>query len=219
MTFEVVTITHSLTPNYQLKKIIMTKETTRIYSLILLIAGTIMMSCNSENTSETSTTETATGEKTSEGPKTAVATITGTKADTTLNGTATFTEADGKTKLELSITVPLMANKSVAVHIHEHGDCGDSGKNTHGHWNPTSKQHGKWGTGDFHSGDIGNVTLDAEGKGTVTVDNTDLWSIGGDASKDVTNKAIIVHSGVDDFTSQPAGNAGSRIGCGLIEKK
>jgi superoxide dismutase, Cu-Zn family len=45
---------------------------------------------------------------------------------------------------------------------------------------------------------------------------TDRWSIGGDAQKDILGKAFIVHSGEDDYTSQPAGNAGNRIGCGVI---
>jgi Cu-Zn family superoxide dismutase len=177
----------------------------------LLISGSIVVSCNNGSTDA----------KTEEKPAESVlaeASVTGTKSDTTVTGTARFTQADGKVKFDLSLTIPSMANDTVAVHIHEHGDCGDAGKNTHGHWNPTGKQHGKWGTGDFHSGDIGNVILDASGKGTASLE-TDLWSIGGDITKDILGKAIIVHSGVDDFTTQPTGNAGSRIGCGLIEKK
>lgn len=197
----------------------MKKNFVRACSLALLTGGVFLVACNNNSSNTTETTDTSKIEQAKDtGPKMAMATISGTKSDTTVDGTASFTEADGKTKLELSITIPKMANKSVAVHIHEHGDCGDAGKNTHGHWNPTGKQHGKWGSGEFHSGDIGNVTLDANGKGTLTME-TDLWSVGGDANKDVTNKAIIVHSGVDDYTSQPAGNAGSRIGCGLIENK
>jgi Cu-Zn family superoxide dismutase len=149
----------------------------------------------------------------------AEAAVTSTISDTTVNGSVKFSqEGDGKVKMDLELTIPQLANHSVAVHIHEHGDCGDAGKNTHGHWNPTSKMHGKWGTGEFHSGDIGNIVLDSTGKGTYSLE-TDIWSIGGNVQTDILNKAIIVHSGVDDYTSQPAGNAGSRIGCGLIEKK
>ena len=48
---------------------------------------------------------------------------------------------------------------------------------------------------------------------------SDLWSIGGDPKKDILNKTVIVHSGVDDYTSQPSGNSGERIGCGLIQKQ
>ncbi|HEY1025054.1 MAG TPA: superoxide dismutase family protein [Sphingobacteriaceae bacterium] len=149
----------------------------------------------------------------------AFAEITGTKTDTTGNGTAVFSQKNGsEVVMKLAITFPTMANKSVAVHIHEHGDCGDSGKEAHGHWNPTNEQHGKWGSSAYHSGDIGNVQLNGEGTGTITL-SSDRWTIGGDATTDILNKAIIVHSGVDDYKTQPTGNAGSRIGCGVIMRK
>ncbi len=146
----------------------------------------------------------------------AVATLTGTSPDTVVTGTARFDAAGGKVKLTLDITVPSKAGKEVAVHIHEHGDCGDKGNMAHGHWNPGSNQHGKWGSGNYHAGDIGNVKLDGQGKGTLTIE-TDLWTLGGDAMKNIVGKAVIVHSGVDDYTTQPTGNAGSRIGCGVIQ--
>jgi Cu-Zn family superoxide dismutase len=146
----------------------------------------------------------------------AVATLTGTSPDTVVTGTARFDAAGGKVKLTLDITVPSKAGKEVAVHIHEHGDCGDKGNMAHGHWNPGNNQHGKWGSGNHHAGDIGNVKLDGQGKGTLTIE-TDLWTLGGDAMKNIVGKAVIVHSGVDDYTTQPTGNAGSRIGCGVIQ--
>ena len=146
----------------------------------------------------------------------AEAIINATFPDTVINGTAKFeTTADGKVKMTIDITVALLANKNVAVHLHEHGDCGDNGKASHGHWNPTKAQHGKWGSDSFHLGDIGNIKLDKKGKGTITI-NTDLWSLGGDAAKNVIGRAFIVHSGVDDYKTQPTGGAGSRIGCGVI---
>ena len=149
----------------------------------------------------------------------AVATISGTYPDTAVNGNVTFeTAADGKIKMKLDITVAAKANKTVAVHIHEHGDCGDNGKASHGHWNPTNAQHGKWGSASFHAGDIGNVKLDAKGKGSISL-TTDLWTLGGKADKNILGKAMIVHGGTDDYTTQPTGNAGSRIGCGLIQGK
>lgn len=149
----------------------------------------------------------------------AEAMISGTYPDTTVNGLATFeTTTDGKIKMTLDITVAAKANKMVAVHLHEHGDCGDNGKASHGHWNSTNSQHGKWGSASFHSGDIGNVKLDAKGKGTLTI-TTDLWTLGGKADKNILGKAMIVHGGVDDYTTQPTGNAGSRIGCGLLVAK
>lgn len=145
----------------------------------------------------------------------AEAVLSGTYPDTTVTGKVTFDTANGKVKMKLEITVPLKANKSVAVHIHEHGDCGDTGKMAHGHWNPRNANHGKWGSESFHLGDIGNVKLDGKGKGSSTL-VTDLWTLGGSPSSNILGKSIIVHGGVDDFKTQPTGNAGTRIGCGVI---
>lgn len=147
----------------------------------------------------------------------ATATLTGTQTDTAVSGMAQFTADGGKVKLNLQLTIPSMPNKVVAVHIHENGNCGEVGKAAGGHWNPTNKMHGKWGTGDFHSGDIGNVNLDANGNGHLEME-TDLWSIGGEAKTNILNHSIIVHNGTDDFVSQPSGNAGDRIGCGIIRQ-
>ena len=148
----------------------------------------------------------------------AEAVLTGTKTDTTVSGTVKFDkEASGKTKMTLELTVPMLASKSVAVHFHEHGDCGDMGKMAHGHWNPTNSQHGKWGSASFHSGDIGNIKLDSKGVGKITI-SSNLWTLGGTAASNVLGKSVIVHSGVDDYKTQPTGNSGSRIGCGVISK-
>jgi superoxide dismutase, Cu-Zn family len=188
----------------------------------LLFASTFFAACNgSSNTDKTASSDStaATSSDSMQGKmsmKHAQATLSGTYADTTVDGTASFDEMDGKVKMVLNITIPAKANKSVAVHLHEHGDCGDMGNGAHGHWNPTNKQHGKWGSASFHSGDIGNVQLDAAGKGTLTLE-TNLWSIGGDSTTNILGRAVIVHGGVDDYVSQPSGNAGSRIGCGVIQ--
>ena len=198
---------------------------------MLAITG-LGYSCNNEDKSTETTTDSvqAQTDTTSPGmdmsPDTAAvpmlnqaeAVLSATYPDTAVSGTAKFDAgSDGKVKMKIEITVPAKAGKSVAVHIHEHGDCSENGKMAHGHWNPTNAQHGKWGQGSFHSGDIGNVKLDAKGKGTFSLE-TDLWTLGGKADKNILGKAIIVHGGVDDFTTQPTGNAGSRIGCGVINK-
>lgn len=189
--------------------------------ICMFLFGTAIVSCNSGNsTSETTGTDSTTTANTDnqQTQPTAVAMISPSYADTAVDGKATFTtENDGKVKLQLTLHIPSRANKEVAVHIHEHGDCGDMGKNAHGHWNPTNETHGKWGSEHFHRGDIGNVKLDGNGNGSLEM-TTDLWSVGGnDSTKNILNKALIVHGGVDDYTTQPTGNAGNRIGCGVIQ--
>ena len=193
--------------------------------VLMSVSLLTVIACNNDsegsaNSDTTTTTEatTTTGADTVTAVESdhAEAVINGTFADTSVTGKAEFEkEENGKVKLELELTIPAKANKSVAVHIHEHGDCGDTAKNAHGHWNPTGAQHGKWGEAAFHVGDIGNVKLDGDGKGKIEIE-TDLWSIGGDEKKNILNRSIIVHGGVDDYKSQPAGNSGTRIGCGLI---
>jgi Cu-Zn family superoxide dismutase len=103
-----------------------------------------------------------------------------------------------------------------AVHIHEFGDCSAAdGSSAGGHWNPTQHAHGKWGEAPFHLGDIGNVVVGADGTGTLML-TTDRWSMGDGAVGDVLGKAVIIHAAPDDFATQPTGNAGGRIGCGVI---
>ena len=199
---------------------------------MFLIASLFFISCNNDTdkTDETTTTRTDSNAIVTDTSGTrpdsltttspivnhAEATLSGTKPDTTVTGTVKFDAANGKVKMVLDITVPTKAGKQVAVHIHEHGDCGDMGNMAHGHWNPGGAQHGKWGSASFHAGDIGNVKLDSKGHGTLNIE-TDLWTLGGAADKSIIGKAIIVHGGVDDFKTQPTGAAGTRIGCGVIQ--
>ena len=145
---------------------------------------------------------------------TAVANIS-EKNSSGVSGTVSFSEIDGIVSMEVNIEG--LSEGIHAIHIHENGDCSsDDGKSAGGHWNPTTEDHGKWESSPFHKGDIGNLVVGSDGKGTMS-SKTDLWCIGcDDASKDILGKGIIVHAGVDDFKSQPSGAAGSRIGCGVI---
>ncbi|WP_346236975.1 superoxide dismutase family protein [Niabella insulamsoli] len=134
-------------------------------------------------------------------------------------GTAKFYQLDStQMRMDLVIDYKAKADSNVAVHFHEHGDCGDKGNNTHGHWNPTKENHGEWGSAAFHSGDIGNIQLDNNGHATKSV-TTDRWSITDGAANNIIGRGIIVHGGTDDYTTQPTGNSGPRSGCGVIEKQ
>ena len=185
----------------------------------VILFSAILLSCNDgTNVGNGSTDSTGTSGDTTSAKPTAMASLTGTYPDTTVNGTVKFEqESDGEVEMELEINMPSKANQTVAVHIHEHGNCGDTAHHAGGHWNPTNAQHGKWGSASYHAGDIGNVTLDASGKGKLELE-TSLWSIGGDAQKNILDKTIIVHGGTDDYTSQPADNSGTRLACGVITK-
>jgi len=140
------------------------------------------------------------------------------KSDSKVKGEVSFTDENGT--IIMTGTFSGLSEGEHAIHLHETADCSsDDGKSTGGHWNPTNEPHGKWGdaTG-YHKGDIGNFTADAEGNATVAF-STDQWCIGcEDDNKNILAKAVIVHQGVDDFTSQPSGDAGARISCtGVIQ--
>ncbi|TLP80230.1 superoxide dismutase family protein [Maribacter sp. ACAM166] len=140
------------------------------------------------------------------------------KSDSNVKGDVTFTEEEG----EVSMTAMLsgLSEGEHAIHIHQTADCSAAdGSSTGGHWNPTNEPHGKWdATEGYHKGDIGNFTADAEGNATVEF-STDEWCIGcDDENKNILGKGVIVHQGVDDYTSQPSGAAGARVSCaGIIE--
>lgn len=138
------------------------------------------------------------------------------KSDSDVRGEVAFWEENGEVMMEA--TVMGLAEGTHAIHIHEKADCSAAdGSSAGGHWNPTFEPHGKWGAEEgYHKGDIGNFEANADGKGSISM-STDEWCIGcGDEEKDILGHAIIVHEGVDDFTSQPSGNAGGRIACGGI---
>ncbi len=140
------------------------------------------------------------------------------KSDSKVTGDVTFTEEDGEVRMTAVLTG--LTPGEHAIHLHDKADCSsDDGKSTGGHWNPTNTPHGKWGaTEGYHKGDIGNFTADADGNATVEF-ATDEWCIGcDDETKNIVGKGVIVHQGVDDFTSQPSGAAGARVSCtGIIQ--
>ena len=141
------------------------------------------------------------------------------KSGSKVGGSATFTD-DGKGGLVLRLEVKDAPPGVHAVHIHEKGDCSSpDGKSAGDHWNPTHMEHGKWGApGEHHHlGDIGNLEVKPDGTGVITLETT-KWTVGGGAPNDVIGHAIVVHGGVDDFKTQPSGNAGPRLGCGVIKK-
>lgn len=138
------------------------------------------------------------------------------KSGSNAKGNAVFTEENGS--VTLVAVLDGLTEGEHAIHLHEKADCSaEDGSSAGGHWNPTNKPHGKWGSPEgYHKGDIGNFKADANGNGTITM-TTDEWCIGcGDANKDILGKSVIVHEGVDDFVSQPSGDAGGRISCGGI---
>lgn len=138
------------------------------------------------------------------------------KSDSQVKGNAVFTEEDGVVTMVTVLSG--LTEGEHAIHLHEKADCSAAdGTSAGGHWNPTNQPHGKWGSSEgYHKGDIGNLQADASGNATISM-STDEWCIGcGDINKDIVGKSIIIHDGVDDFITQPTGDAGGRVSCGGI---
>lgn len=111
----------------------------------------------------------------------------------------------------------LEANSVHAIHIHEKPDCGNMGEAAGGHFNPMKTLHGNPIDMNSHSGELPNITANANGVATLDFVNPRI-SLATDAPQSVYNHAIIVHAKADDYHSQPSGNAGGRIACGIIGK-
>jgi len=146
--------------------------------------------------------------------ETGSAKVAGTAAGSAISGTVSFED----TSAGLKITADLhgLTPGDHAFHIHEWGSCEDSAKAAGGHFNPTKAPHGqalKDGVHKAHAGDLGNVAAGADGNATL-----DVTLKGASLTKGkfaVAGRAVVVHEKVDDF-SQPAGNAGGRVACGVI---
>ena len=99
-------------------------------------------------------------------------------------------------------------------HIHEFGDCSRlDGKSAGGHFNPDGKKHGSPNSGERHVGDLGNLLANEEGKAYYERTDSYIYFTG---LNSIIGRAIIVHAGEDDLTSQPTGNAGAWLACGVI---
>ncbi len=99
-------------------------------------------------------------------------------------------------------------------HVHEYGDCSArDGTSAGGHFNPDGQSHGAPTDTERHVGDLGNIS--ADGTGMAHLEWTDTYlSFSGPHS--ILGRGVIVHAGADDLTSQPTGNAGGRVACGVI---
>jgi Cu-Zn family superoxide dismutase len=132
-------------------------------------------------------------------------------------GTAVLTETPHGVLIHATLTnVPAGVH---AFHIHQTGACVAPFTTAGGHFNPTAKQHGMENPMGMHAGDMPNIEVPAGGHLTFDVLAPNITLAAGPASVfDADGSAIVIHQGVDDYKSDPAGNAGARIACGVITK-
>lgn len=110
----------------------------------------------------------------------------------------------------------LAPNSEHGFHVHENGNCSaPDAMSAGGHYNPTGHQHGKAGP-QSHVGDLPSLVANNDGVASLVYE-TQTISIGTGLPSDVKGRGIIVHKDKDDFTTQPTGNSGARLGCGVIQ--
>jgi Cu-Zn family superoxide dismutase len=144
----------------------------------------------------------------------AVAQVAPTQGNTVTGSLALAQSAEG---VHITGTVQgLKPDAEFGFHVHEKGDCSaPDGSSAGGHFNPTQAQHGNPSGGAHHAGDMMNIRSNAEG--VAQVDTTAAGTtLHGDSTTDVMGKAIVVHEGPDDYATQPSGNSGKRVACGVI---
>jgi Cu-Zn family superoxide dismutase len=130
-----------------------------------------------------------------------------------IRGILHFTQTGDKLKIT-GILENLSPGKH-GIHIHDRGDCSAADfTSAGGHFNPGGSTHGSMDMAEHHAGDLGNINADRKGKAKVSVEVKGL-ALSGDTN--IVGRSLIVHASADDFKSQPAGNSGERVACGVIE--
>ncbi len=134
----------------------------------------------------------------------------------TASGTVTFAQqADGSVFVTVDLTgVPPGVH---GFHVHDKGDCGDNGNAAGGHFNPATTSHGAPSGDPHHAGDFGNVTAGADGRVHTDFTTRSITVAAGPNS--AVGHAVILHANPDDLVTQPTGNAGARIACGVVQMK
>ncbi|HEV7913933.1 MAG TPA: superoxide dismutase family protein [Albitalea sp.] len=177
----------------------------------LLLAALVIVAASSGCSSVEPTARSASMAAT--GPK-ATATLEPTKGNTAA-GTVTFQQQGDQVVVTAKLS-GLKPNQEHGFHAHEKGDCSSGdGMSTGGHFNPTAKAHGPQDA-EHHAGDMPGLKSDAGGN----VDaKFNLTGVGiGSGSADLVGRGLIVHAAADDYKTQPTGNSGARIACGVIRQ-
>lgn len=147
-------------------------------------------------------------------PKTATAKLA-SASKSKVTGSITFKQtADG---VEVTASVENLTPGDHGWHVHEKGDCSaPDASSAGGHFNPDNHKHGAPDAAERHAGDFGNLTAGKDGKATATITMKGVTLEEGVATS-LVGKGFIVHEKKDDFKTQPTGNAGGRVACGVIE--
>ena len=148
-------------------------------------------------------------------PARATAALQPTKGNKTF-GEATFEAVEGNKVRVIVFAQGLRPEREHGFHIHEAGDCSSGdGMSAKGHFNPHGKPHGNPNSAERHAGDLPSLRAGKDGRAKIDV-TVDAISIGQGAGN-IVGRGLIVHADPDDYKTQPTGNAGARLACGVIK--
>lgn len=140
------------------------------------------------------------------------------KSGSKAEGRAWFTKSENG--FHVVVKVSNVSAGPHGIHIHEKGDCSSAdASSAGGHFNPTHLAHGTPNPRVHHVGDLGNIIIKEDGTGMLDlVIPTESFHKGFPDWTHIIGKSLVLHAKADDLVSQPAGNSGERIACGIITK-
>lgn len=196
----------------------MITSTPRIATILLACASLVMASCTGDQGGtgeiDTMAVDTAGADEAEARGAIARTALRSTSDQGDSLGYVSFTEVGQGINVQAEVSG--LSEGMHGFHVHENGSCANEGEAAGGHFNPNDNPHGAPTDPDtaHHVGDLGN--LQVSGDGTAQMDTTvQFLSLSGTSS--IIGKAAIVHQGRDDLTSQPSGDSGARVACGVIQ--
>lgn len=173
---------------------------------ILSASALFLASCQSQQTGQQAATTAAPATV-----RNAIAVLHSTEGNTAA-GVVTFSQTEGGVRVVATISG--LTPGEHGFHIHQYGDCSASdATSAGGHFNPAGEPHAGPHDAKRHVGDMGNITANEDGNASLDYVDT-MMSLSG--ANSIIGRGVIVHSNRDDLTTQPTGNAGSRVACGVV---
>ncbi len=186
------------------------------YLVSTCVAAALLVGCGERNQSESPAASSVPAASAPPAPPSAGASaqLAPTQGNTA-TGSLAITASQNSVHLSGSVQ-GLAPDAEFGFHIHEKGDCSAPDASSAGaHFNPSNAQHGNPAGETHHAGDMFNAKSDTQGVARIEVDVTGV-TLGDGQPPDVLGKAVVMHEKPDDYATQPSGNSGARIACGVI---
>lgn len=184
------------------------------FGLAAVAMGAAVLTAGCANWGKQTTSEAPAGATMAASGATRATATLAPKSGTSTAGRVTFEQQSGGVMVVVAVT-GLPPGTQHGFHIHEKGDCSaPDAMSAGGHFNPSGRPHGQMSMPDHHAGDMNNLTADSAGNASAQFVMPDVTV--GPGANSVVGRAVVVHKDPDDYRTQPTGNSGGRIACGVI---